>query len=107
MRDRLLEIVWSFDRVIGYGAPAKATTLISFCGLDVDDVAYVVDSTPAKQDRYVPGTGIQIVAPRRLDDVAAAVLWSWNYESEITAQHPELRERGGRWIVPVPSPRVI
>lgn len=109
---RLLETVYG-ERDAGrsvalYGAPAKATTLLNFCGLDADNLIFAVDSTPAKQDRYVPGTGVRILAP---DDESAAsvdtfLLGAWNYAGTIMRNH-EAQHGRRRWIVPIPAPVVL
>lgn len=85
----------------GYGAPAKATTLLNFCGLNQGDLTHVVDSTPAKQGRHIPGTGIPIVAPGAVEPAASYLLLAHNYAPQIIAGNP-----GRRWIVPIPVPEV-
>jgi SAM-dependent methyltransferase len=87
--------------VAGYGAPAKATTLLNFCGIDASMLSHVVDTTSAKQGRYIPGTGIPIVDPpgRRADTF---LLLAWNYARTIMRANP-----GPRWILPIPSPVLL
>jgi hypothetical protein len=112
IRERLLMTV---DRrterdqtVIGYGAPAKATTLLNFCGFTARDIAYVVDSTPAKQGRFIPGTGIPIVSNIERGMFPDAVLiLAWNYAKEIIRKHPGLTAVGTEWIIPIPAPVVL
>jgi hypothetical protein len=86
--------------VLGYGAPAKATTLLNFCHLY--DLPYVVDTTLAKQGRYIPGTATQIVAPEEVSTRETFLLLAWNYLSKIVRDHPE-----SRWIVPIPAPVIL
>ena len=84
-----------------YGAPAKATTLFAYCGIDVNVLPFAVDTTAAKQGRYIPGARIPIVAP----DVFGAdvfLLASWNYAATIMRNNP-----GHRWVVPIPAPQVL
>lgn len=88
--------------VAGYGAPAKATTLLNFLGWTP---AYVVDTTEAKQRRYVPGTTAQIISPHNEVDMPDVyLLLSWNYASEIIRNHWSYR---GRWIIPIPAPVML
>ena len=89
--------------VAGYGAPAKATTLLNFCGIDTRSVRFVTDSTPAKQGRFIPGTGIEIRAPGAVavDDIDTFLLLAWNYLPQIVRNHAGW---GGQWIVPFPAP---
>jgi C-methyltransferase-like protein len=102
LRDEVFKAVMREGRICGYGAPAKATTLLNFCGLDDYQIAFVVDSTPAKQGRYIPGTGIQI---RGEDAVLTptVLLLAWNYASSIMRKNPHVEH----WIVPIPSPGVL
>jgi SAM-dependent methyltransferase len=87
--------------VAGYGAPAKATTLLNFCGIDSTMLSHVVDTTEAKQGRFIPGTGIPIVEPpgRRADTF---LLLAWNYARTIMRANP-----GPRWILPIPAPVLL
>lgn len=113
IRTRLRDLVFSdIDRgklVAGFGAPAKATTLLNFCGMDRNWLSFVVDSTPAKQGRYIPGTGIPILSYQdvNLADVDTFVLLAWNYARQIMAANPGHSSRGGSWIIPEPAPIVL
>lgn len=110
IRTRLVEMVGSFDRVAVYGAPAKLTTLLNFCGLDSTKLRWCEDSTPAKQGRFIPGTGIQIFPPTPspispmadLPRPDAYLLGAHNYASTIIANNP-----GNRWIAPIPAPVIL
>ncbi len=103
IRDRLLDLVEEQPRpVLAYGAPAKLTTLLSFCGLDASTIPWCVDTTPAKQGRYIPGTGIPIVAPGHGDRPGAYLLAAHNYARSIMDANP-----GNRWIVPIPAPVLL
>lgn len=70
--------------IAGYGAPAKACTFLAYCGIDRDEIDFIVDSTPAKQGRYLPGARIPILAPEalvdRLPDVVMILPWNWQSE---------------------------
>jgi SAM-dependent methyltransferase len=88
--------------VAGIGATARATTIINYCGLDVEDVEYVAEvSGSDKIGRYVPGTRIPIVDEQRLfEEQRPAILFSWHMADFIG---PKLRERGytGEMILPL------
>lgn len=88
----------------GYGAPAKATTLLNFCGIDRRVLTHVVDTTPAKQGRYIPGTGVPIVAPGDAPHPDTYLLLAHNYLSTIVRQEQTYE---GRWIVPIPAPVLL
>lgn len=93
----------------GYGAAAKATTLLAWCGLDADELGYVADLNPLKQGLFIPGTDLEIVPPeeirRRRPDVV--VILAWNFAVEIMDQFKDYSEGGGKFIIPLPEPRIV
>lgn len=95
--------------IVGYGAPAKATTLLNFCELGSNALEYVIDTTEAKQGRYVPGTGLKIYAPEDVEreSVNTYLLLAWNYQREIMRNEQAFTIDGGRWIVPIPTPTLL
>lgn len=96
-------------RIAVYGASAKGTTLLNYCGLGRETLDYVVDRSSVKQGLYTPGTHLKIYAPEKLlDDLPDYVLLlTWNFAEEIYEQQTEYRKRGGRFIVPIPSVKVV
>ncbi len=94
------------SRVVGYGAPAKGNTLLSFLEIGPEKIEYIVDRSPLKQGLYTPGSHIPIVPVERLieDQPDAVVLFAWNFVDEVLRQQAEYCRRGGRFIVPVPRP---
>lgn len=111
VRDRLEDLF--ADRhgqvIAGYGAPAKLTTLAAFCRLDVADIAWISDTTTAKQGRYLPGTSIPIVAPKTSDDRRPDVylLAAHNYAGPILRREANFTAGGGRWLLPFPAPVIL
>ncbi len=113
MRDGLRKLVKNARRrgkpIAAYGASAKGCVTLNFAQLGADDVAFVVDKSPHKQGRFVPGSGVPILAPEEL--VASmpelTLLTTWNLREEILAQQSEYRRRGGRFVVPVPHVEVL
>ena len=96
--------------IVGYGAPAKATTLLNFCGIDSSIVSHVIDSTEAKQGRFIPGVGIPINKMpdfERHRDVGTYLLLAWNYASEIIGNNGSFADGGGRWVIPIPAPVML
>ena len=95
--------------MVGYGAPAKGNTLLSFLDLGPQVIAYIADRSPLKQGRYTPGTHIPVVPPERLlaDQPDYVLLLAWNFADEVLAQQAEYRRRGGRFILPVPEVQII
>ena len=107
LRDLLAALKADGKRIAAYGASAKGSTLLNYCGIGADTLDFVVDRSTVKQGKYTPGTGLRIFAPERLLDEMPdyTLLLTWNFADEILAQQAEYRNRGGRFIVPVPLPR--
>ncbi len=93
----------------GYGAPAKGSTLLEFLEIGPDLLDFIADRSPLKQGRFMPGSHIPIVPPERLltDQPDYVLLLAWNFVDEILGQQKTYRERGGKFIVPVPTVQVL
>jgi SAM-dependent methyltransferase len=91
--------------VAGYGAPGKSATLLHYCGIGKDLIAYTVDRSPYKQGRFLPGTHIPIHHPDRIAETKPdyVVILPWNLKDEIMAQLQFIRDWGGRFVVPIPE----
>jgi SAM-dependent methyltransferase len=113
MRQRLLELLEERrargSRIVAYGAAAKATTLLAYCGLGREMLDYVVDRNPYKHGRYMPGNRLPILPTEWLleDQPDVVLLLPWNLADEILAQEAEYLRRGGQFIVPIPEPRIL
>lgn len=95
--------------VAGYGAPAKCSTLLNFCGIGSDILPWTVDLNPLKVGRLLPGMHIPVlpvetVLERQPDYL---VILPWNFLDEIMRQQQEYGRRGGRFILPIPEPRIV
>jgi C-methyltransferase C-terminal domain/Putative zinc binding domain len=105
----LLELLIALKRegksIAGYGAPAKAVTLLNYCGISRDFLDFTVDRAPSKQGRYLPGVRIPILAPEAILEARPdyVMILPWNLKAEIKAQMSEIKSWGGRFIVPVPE----
>ena len=96
-------------RIAAYGAAAKGSTLINYCGIGAELIDFVVDRNTHKQGLYMPGQQIPVLAPEALTDQMPdyVLLLAWNFADEILKQQKEYRQHGGRFIIPVPNPRVL
>ncbi len=96
-------------KLAGYGAAAKATTLLHVLGLDRSDLPYIADRNPNKQGRLMPGVRIPIVPPEELEarQPDVIVILAWNFANEIMRDMASHTARGGRFVVPVPQPAVV
>lgn len=110
---KLLEFLINAKRqgktIAGYGAPAKGNTLLNYCGIRTDFLEYTVDRSPHKQGCYLPGTRIPIHEPDRINMTKPdyVLILPWNLKEEIMSQMKHVGEWGGRFVVPIPEPRVI
>jgi 2-polyprenyl-3-methyl-5-hydroxy-6-metoxy-1,4-benzoquinol methylase len=95
--------------VAGYGAPAKATTLLNYCGIGTDALPYTVDRSPHKQNLFIPGVHVPIYDPDRIRQTRPDYLLvlPWNLRDEIVQQMANIREWGGRFIVPIPRAEIL
>lgn len=109
MRSILRAVKDDGKRIAAYGAAAKGTILLNFIGVDQTIVEFAVDRNVHKQGKYIPGVNIPIVAPeellQRMPDYT--IILPWNLRDEILEQQTEYRDRGGRFIVPIPRPQII
>ncbi|MGO8765419.1 MAG: class I SAM-dependent methyltransferase [Limisphaerales bacterium] len=96
-------------RIIGYGASAKGNTLLNTCGLSATELDYIIDNTPFKQNKVAPGSWVPIRSPDNLlkDQPDYALLLAWNFAPEIIRRESEFQKRGGRFIMPIPEPKII
>ncbi|MGB2873858.1 MAG: class I SAM-dependent methyltransferase [Gaiellaceae bacterium] len=115
--ERLLDELRSFlhearvngERVAAYGAAAKGNTLLNTVGASPEEIPYVVDRSPHKQGRFLPGSHLPILEPDhvRRDQPDYLLLLAWNLRDEITEQMADVREWGCRFVIPVPQLELV
>jgi hypothetical protein len=105
----LIEAKCQGKTIVGYGAPAKASTLLNYCGVRTDFLDYTVDRSPHKQGRFMPGTHIPIYHPDRVRETRPdyLLILPWNLKQEILQQMAHVREWGCRFVVPIPTVEVL
>ena len=82
IKKNILKIKEKNNIIVGYGAPAKASTLINFFGIS-DDIDYVIDDNTLKNKKFIPGTNLQILNKPKLSNIKLIVIFAWNYFDEI------------------------
>lgn len=104
----LLECKRNGSEVAAYGAAAKGNTLLNYAGIRSDLIPYVVDASPHKQGRFLPGSHIPVVGEARIRETQPdyVVILPWNLREEIIEQLAYIREWGGRLVTAVPTLKV-
>jgi len=109
--------LWSFiekakteQKVIaGYGAPAKASTIINFCKFTTNEIQYIIDDNPLKQGMLIPGAHIPIKPSSYLQEEKPdlLIIFAWNFAKEIVNKNEDLRNNGVDFIIPIPDPKIL
>lgn len=109
MQRILGELASAGKRIAGYGAAAKGTIMLNYIGADRDTIEFVADKNVHKQGKWIPGVRIPIVAPEKIKAEMPdyTVILPWNFTDEIVRQQAEYQNSGGRFIVPIPQPRIL
>ncbi len=113
-RSRLCQLLYALKdeqnkTLGGYGAPAKGNTLLNYCGIGTDLLPYTVDKSPLKVGRYTPGMHIPVLPVSTLIEQQpdSVLVLAWNFAEEILRQQKVYRERGGKFLIPLPEPTIL
>ena len=95
--------------LIGYGAAAKANTLLNYCPAVATSLRCILDRSSHKHGRYTPGTHIRVEPVDGWQGSGAThmMILAWNFQQEIVRQMAAFARAGGRFIVPIPVPRIL
>ena len=109
LRGLLAELRGAGKRIAGFGAPAKATTLMYELGLGRDALEFIADDSPLKQHLFTPGLHVPVLPSSAIEERRPDYLLvlAWNFAAAIVAKHPQFSKAGGHFIVPLPELEVI
>jgi len=110
LRELLESLKERGQRIAGYAVSAKGAILLNSSGIDGRLIDYVVDRSPYKQGKAMPGVHLRVYDPARLLETPTPdylLLLAWNFKDEIMEQQTEYRKRGGKFIVPIPVPTIV
>ena len=109
LRQLIGELKATGKSVAAYGASAKGSTLLNYCDLGVAELDFIADRSAAKIGRLSPGQRIPIIAADDLRERRPdyTLLLTWNFAAEILEQQQAYAEAGGKFLVPIPEPRIL
>ena len=96
-------------KIIGYGAAGRGTILLNYCKIDASILDYIVDISPERAGRFMPGMHIPIVTPNKIKEIKPdyALILAWSYTKEIMNKEKEFIEKGGKFIIPLPEVKIV
>jgi len=96
-------------KIAGLSAPAKGNTLLNYCNLDRSFIDFLTEKTQIKIGRYAPGTHIPVYSDRELLERKPdyALILAWNFADELMKNLSDFKKNGGKFIIPIPRPKII
>jgi len=96
-------------QIVCYGAAAKGNTVLNYCKISKNDINYVVDISPHKQGKFMPGTHIPIFSPEKIKETKPdyVVILAWNLKDEIVQQMNFINDWGGKFVVLIPEVKIL
>jgi hypothetical protein len=96
-------------KVVAYGAAAKGNTLLNYCGVKRDLIEFVVDASPYKQGKFLPGSHIPVVSEELIGKTRPdfVLILPWNIKDEIMGQLEYIREWCGNFVIPIPEVNIL
>lgn len=112
-KEKLIRLLKSLKssgaKIAGYGAPAKGNTLLNYVGINNKILEYIVDDSPYKQGLFTPGTHVPVIDATlfKKDSPDFLIVLAWNYAESIISKCQDFQSRGGKFIIPVPEPKIL
>ncbi|NOT36014.1 MAG: methyltransferase domain-containing protein [Saprospiraceae bacterium] len=105
----LIEAKLENKKVAAYGAAAKGNTLLNYCGVRKDLLNFIVDASPHKQNKFIPGMHIPVVSEDKIktEKPDYIVILPWNLKEEITGQLQYIHQWGGKFVVAIPNVQIL
>lgn len=96
-------------KIAGFGAPAKGNTLLNYFKIGTETLDYIVEDSIPKQGLFTPGMHIPVVSPAKLLKTKPDYIFilAWNFAEPIMLKLADYKKSGGRFIIPVPKPRIV
>lgn len=97
-------------KIIGYGAAAKGNTLFNYCGIKgTDIIQFVIDASPHKQNKFLPGSHIPVVSESEINKIKPdyVIIIPWNLKEEISHQLSYIREWQGKFVIFLPETQIF
>lgn len=109
LNDLLQQFLADGYRVAGYGASGKGQTMLQFCEINSELISFIADKSTSKIGKFTPGSHIPVISPEQMrqEEIDVLVLFAWNFAEEILQQESALRERGVKFLHPLPVPRIL
>jgi hypothetical protein len=96
-------------KIAGFGAPTKSTTFLTYFNLGLNEIDFIADDNPLKYGKYTPLTHIPVLSSNEIyrQKPDFVLILAWNFADIIMENHSQYLLDGGRFIVPMPVPRII
>ena len=110
LKDFLAKLKDSNKKIVGYGAPAKSTTILNYCDIDGSLIEKIFDNSETKIGKFTPGKSlIPIEHTKYFESYYSeyCILFAWNHEKEILNKEKKYKKKDGKWIIPIPKLKVI
>tara|TARA_Y100000589_G_C27172555_1_gene637339 strand:+ start:932 stop:2164 length:1233 start_codon:yes stop_codon:yes gene_type:complete len=107
--DTLKKLKEGGKKIAGVGAPAKGMTLLNFCEINTNYLEFVTEVSKLKIDRYCPGTDLKIISDEELikNKIDYALILPWNFKNEIMKNLSSFKNKGGKFIIPLPKIEIV